>query len=185
MALSRPVPERQADLDTPDFDSVYAEHFAFVWRTARRLGVSPSSMDDVVQDVFVVVHRRLGDFQGRSALKTWLFGVTLRVVASHRRSGRRRATETLSHEVPDPNANPMDTSSRAEAARLVHLLLDELDDKRRSVFILAELEQMSAPEIAAAVGSNINTVYSRLRTARRQFESALARYNAKSRWRSP
>jgi len=72
------------------FDAVYREHFAFVWRAAKRLGVGDGALDDVVQEVFVVVHRRLDGFEGRSSLKTWLFGIALRIVRDHRRAVRRR-----------------------------------------------------------------------------------------------
>jgi RNA polymerase sigma-70 factor (ECF subfamily) len=164
---------------------VYREHFAFVWRAAKRLGVSHGSIDDVVQEVFVVVHRRLGDFEGRSSVKTWLFGIALRIVRDHRRAARRRPIEP---EV-DPDAlvssagGPAENAEKAEAVRVLHALLDELDDERREVFVMADLEQMSMPEIADALGLNLNTAYARLRLARQEFEHALARHRARDQWR--
>lgn len=168
------------------FDDVYRAHFAFVWRSARRLGVRDASLDDVVQEVFVVVHRRLADFEGRSSLKTWLFGITLRVARDHRRSARRKDSDA---PPVDPDtlrtsaAGPGDDAEKAEAVRLLHALLDELPDERREVFVMAELEQMAMPEIAEALGINLNTAYARLRVARREFEQGLARHRARDEWR--
>jgi RNA polymerase sigma-70 factor (ECF subfamily) len=176
----RPLPATDGDA-APSFEVVYEEHFDFVWRSLRRLGIADAQVDDAVQDVFVVVHRRLGEFEGRSTMKTWLFGIALRVASVHRRTAARRPTEPLDEDLPDQAGNlPADAlSEAAEAARLVHRLLDCLDEDRRAVFVLAELEQMTAPEISVALGVNLNTVYSRLRLARRDFDAALARHRAR------
>jgi RNA polymerase sigma-70 factor (ECF subfamily) len=167
------------------FDDVYRQGFAFVWRSARRLGVRDASLDDVVQEVFVIVHRRLGDFEGRSSIRTWLFGITLRVVRDHRRSVARREPA----EVIDPDTlraaepGPGESLEKAEAVRLLYAVLDEMDDERREVFVMAELEQMTMPDIAIALGVNVNTAYARLRAARQTFEGALARHRARDQWR--
>jgi RNA polymerase sigma-70 factor (ECF subfamily) len=178
----------------PRFEDVYAEHFAFVWRSVRRLGIDMSAVDDVVQDVFLVVHRRIGDFEARSSMKTWLFGIALRVVRDHRRTLKRKpaqlggaaAVETDVDGVHDASARgPHEHVTEREAARTLHSLLDELDDEKRAVLVLAELEQMTVPEIAEAVEANVNTVYSRLRAARRELDAAVARYRAREKqWRS-
>jgi RNA polymerase sigma-70 factor, ECF subfamily len=178
-----------ADLTTGDLgaeastglalDTVYREHFDFVWRIARRLGVATSALDDVVQDVFLVVHRRLDGFEGRSTVKTWLYGITRRVVSEHRRRHRRRPETPLDERGPEPieasAQRPDERAERAEAVALLHRLLDGLPDDQREVFVLAELEQLSAPEIVELTGAKLNTVYSRLRLARRAFERALRR----------
>src|SRR5882724_509457 len=70
----------------PGFSAIYDAYFDFVWRSLRRLGVPEATLDDAAQDVFVVVHRRLPEFEARSTVKTWLFGIVLRVVATHRRT---------------------------------------------------------------------------------------------------
>ncbi len=168
-----------------DLDEIYREHFAFVWRSARRLGVRDASVDDVVQEVFVIVHRRLADFEGRSSIRTWLFGITLRVARDHNRSVARKSPDgsvdpdTLRATAPGPG----ETMEKAEAVRLLYALLDELDDERREVFVMAELEQMSMPDIATTLGINVNTAYARLRVARQLFEAALARHRARDEWR--
>jgi RNA polymerase sigma-70 factor (ECF subfamily) len=159
------------------FTALYDEHFAFVWRNLRRLGVPAASLDDAAQDVFLVVHRRLGDVPGEGA-RAWLFGVVRRVAADHRRTAARRGAEPLD-TVPEPVAAPEPGLERAEAARVVHEILARLDDEKREVFVLAELEQMAAPEIAAAIGVPLNTVYSRLRAARAAFEKHAARHVAR------
>jgi RNA polymerase sigma-70 factor (ECF subfamily) len=167
------------------FDVVYDEWFDFVWRSARRLGVDEAAVDDVTQDVFLVVHRRLSDFEGRSSLKTWLFSITLRVVSDWRRTRRRKGGLS---PLPEDDAlagresiEPARQLEKAEAVRLLHRLLDELDDDKRAVFVLAELEGQTAPEIATALDIPVNTVYSRLRVARERFEAALARHQARER----
>jgi RNA polymerase sigma-70 factor (ECF subfamily) len=159
------------------FDDVYREYFPFVWRSAKRLGGPEAALDDIVQEVFVIVHRRLGDFAGRSALRTWLFGITLRVVRDHRRSAARKSPE--SSVEPDSllasGFNPDEALEKAEAVRLFYSVLNELEDRRREVFVMAELEQMAMMDIAAILDINVNTAYARLRVARQAFERALGR----------
>ena len=174
------------------FDAFYEEHFAFVWRTVRRLGVAPSALDDAVQDVFVVVHRRLSEFEGRSSEKSWLFAIVLHVVRDARRTLRRkpaqlggvaRTGDDVDDMVDMDGASPHDSAAKREAVRQLHAMLEAMPDDRREVFILSELEQMSVPEIALAVGANTNTVSSRLRAARADFERAVARARAGDEWR--
>lgn len=169
----------------PGFDAVYRDHFAFVWRSARRLGVREASLDDVVQEVFVVVHRRLASFEGRSSMKTWLFGIVLRVVRDHKRSARNRrtATEVDPDALQASEAGPSERAEQAEAVRILHAILDEMADELREVFVMAELEQLTVPEAAEALGLNVNTAYARLRTARQAFEQAVARRRARDGWR--
>lgn len=167
-----------------DLAEIYAEHFDFVWRSVRRLGVPESAVDDAVQDVFVVVHRRLGEFEGRASIRTWLFAIVRRVVRDHRPSPRRLPTDPEALDgLPDPAGGPMERAAQAEAARLLYQLLDELDADKREVFVLVDLEQMTAPEAAEAVGANVNTVYARLRAARRDLDAAMTRLRARGAWR--
>ncbi len=167
------------------FDDVYRDELAFVWRSARRLGVREAALDDVVQEVFVVVHRRLETFEGRSSLRTWLFGITLRIVRDHLRAVRRRGT--AGDDEPDAlgttDPSPCDLAERSEAVRILHAILDELDDEKREVFVMAELEELPVPEIAGVLAINLNTAYARLRLARQAFEQALARHRARDVWR--
>jgi RNA polymerase sigma-70 factor (ECF subfamily) len=170
-----------------DFDDVYRDHFAFVWRSAKRLGVRDGSLDDVVQEVFVIVHRKLAEFEGRSSVRTWLFGITLRVARDQRRGVARKGSGDGGAVDPDSlratTPGPGESTEKAEAVRLLHTILDEMEDERREVFVMAELEQMTMPEIAGTLGLNVNTAYARLRAARLAFEDALARHHARDQWR--
>ncbi len=174
-----PLPAARA-LSEGTFEQVYDAHVDFVWRSARRLGLDESAADDVVQQTFLVVHRRWGDFEARSTAKTWIFSILLRVVSDHRRTMRRKsphmfhAPVDLDHLV-DGGASPHDTLLRAEASRTIDLLLESLDEDKRVVFVLAELEDMSAEEISHATGQSRQAVYSRLRAARTDFERAAAK----------
>lgn len=168
-------------LAPPSFEEVYDAHVGFLWRSARALGVPPSAVEDVLQDVFVVVHRRLPEFEGRDGLRTWLARILVRVVQQHRRRFRRKEDHApLSTEIADPTrTGPHDAVARAEAARLLVSILGAMPEDQRTVFVLAEIEQMTAPEIASALEAKLNTVYSRLRLARRTYQRHLARLHAR------
>jgi RNA polymerase sigma-70 factor (ECF subfamily) len=161
---------------------IYDSYFDFVWRNARRLGIPEASADDVTQDVFIVVQRRIDSYDGRASMQAWIFGILLRVVQDHRRSFRRKGARhvPLEHEVNrsagaahDPS--PLDQLERLQRVRLVEQLLSEIDEDKRCLLILSEIEQWTLREIAQFYGSNINTIYSRLRAAKRAFEQAYER----------
>ncbi len=177
-ALATRTPEMaqpaRADMGEPalTFDEVYTAHVAFVWRIARTFGVPVAALEDVVQDVFVVVHRRLAQFEGRAAITTWLFEITRRTaLARHRRDDVRR-TEPLEVE-PAGGADTFAALSRAQAAATVAEILDGMTEDKRVVFALVELEQLSIPEVARMLDLNLNTAYSRLRLAREAFAAAV------------
>jgi RNA polymerase sigma-70 factor (ECF subfamily) len=165
----------RAALELPTVADVYDRHATFVFRVLRGLGVTDDRLDDAVQDVFIVVHRRLAEFEARSSLTTWLYAIARRVASQYRRSAatRREAAGDLDAMVGD--ASPFEDAQRHEAARMLGAILDELDDDKRDVFVLIELEQLSAPDAARVLEIPVNTVYSRLRLARARFEVALAR----------
>ncbi|AKF05679.1 RNA polymerase sigma factor [Sandaracinus amylolyticus] len=173
--------------DVPSFDEVYDAHVDFLWRSARALGVPATAIDDVLQDVFVVVHRRLPEFEGRAAIRTWLARILVRVIQEHRRRFRRKHDHAaLPDDVVDvTSAGPHEEVARAEAVRLLGEILAAMGEDQRTVFVLAEIEQMPVPEIASALEVNVNTVYSRLRLARREYDRHLARLRAKDEWRQP
>jgi RNA polymerase sigma-70 factor (ECF subfamily) len=166
----------------PTFAEVYEAHVRFVWRTLRRLGVPNADCDDAVQDVFLIVYRRLPDFRPDAPVKHWLYRITAHIARDHRRSGQRRnprehgLAPIQGDDIEDPKLeNPAQSAERSAAARIIRSLLQELEESRREVFILAELEQMTAPEIAQVLEVPLNTVYSRLRRARLDFQEALER----------
>ena len=156
-----------------NFETLYEAHFEFVWRSVRQLGVPDASVDDAVQDVFLVAHRRLADFEARSTIRTWLFSIAVRVASDYRRAARRKGGgEPLTPEIPSSRPSPCDDAETSEALRRFFRALDQLDAPKREVFVLAEVEQFTAPEIAEALGIPMNTVYSRLRAARLSFAEA-------------
>jgi RNA polymerase sigma-70 factor, ECF subfamily len=186
-----PLPELPEPMTDVTFESVYGELFAFVWRTARRLGVAESSVDDVCQEVFVAVHRGLPTFEGRASLKTWVFGILQNSIKTHRRSLARKSPSVRSvggtvdaELVGSPDSNPYELVSSAQALRLAHDVLDSMDDEKRIVFVLVELEQWSVSDAAIAIGANINTVHARLRAARKEFAQAAHRIRIRDGWRS-
>jgi RNA polymerase sigma-70 factor, ECF subfamily len=153
-----------------DFEALYSEHFNFVWRSLRRLGVHPSWVEDAAQDTFLVVHRRLGDLRPDASPKAFLFGIALRVARDYRRRAQRKQATSLDVEKEVSRASgPYDCAAKAQAVRKLEGFLNGLDEDRRAVFVLSELEGMTAPEISQALGANQNTVYSRLRSARERF----------------
>ncbi len=162
-------------MSPPSFEGLYKRHFDFVWRSLRRLGVPRSFVDDAAQDAFIVVHRRMPDLRPDASEKAWLFGIALRVAHDYRRTARRKPALSLDTDtVTSSEKSPFETSAIAQAGRLLERFLTTLDDDRREVFVLTELEGMSVPEISSALGTNLNTVYSRLRVARERFVAFLA-----------
>lgn len=171
------------------FAELYAEHAAFVWRTLRRFGVSDSGLDDAMQDVFVVAHRKLSDFDGASP-RAWLAAISRRVAADTRRRDANHAVcdRESQHEIAlssEALRQSEEADSRSAAVALLHRLLDALDDEKREVFVLAELEGMSMQEVASALEVNVNTAYSRLRAARIILKAEYARVVAREKWRMP
>jgi RNA polymerase sigma-70 factor, ECF subfamily len=176
------VPELSQAVDrgftgvVPPFGDVYEAHASFVFRTLRALGVAADSVDDAAQDVFVVVHRRLPEFDGSSAIKPWLYAIARRVAHDHRRTLKRKGNhEPLSDTVREEGPGPMERAARSEGLEMLEAILNQLDDDRREVLVLSEIEQLSSPEIAEMLNTNLNTVYSRLRRAREAFDKALQR----------
>lgn len=169
-----------------DFESLYEENLTYTWRAARRLGVEPADLDDVVQEVFVVAHRKLAEFEGRASARTWLFKILMLVVRHHRRSRQRKPGHFVAEPIEDleiphdhPEHGPAEAAERAEAIRILDALLAQLDVDKREVFVLAEIEQLSSVEIAEILEVNLNTVYSPLRVARQEFQQALTRFQAR------
>lgn len=155
----------------PPFRELYEKHFAFTWRSLRYLGVPESHLDDAVQDLWVTVYRRLPDFEARSELQTWLFGIAVNLQRNLHRSESRRAElvplpSGLRSELPDPSVQ----HDGQEAWRQVQGFLATLDDLRRALFVASLLEGMSPAETAEATGLDVPTIYHRVRSLRRSFQ---------------
>ncbi len=163
----------ERDVEVLSFDEVYTAHVAYVWRVLRTFGVSEAQIEDAVQDAFVVVHRRLPEWEGRAQITTWLFAIARRVASAYRRKGvGAQRTETLDHD-PEGTTDTFAAMSRAQAAATVVSILETMDDDKRMVFALVELEQLAVPDVARMLDINLNTAYSRLRLARVAFEAAV------------
>ena len=181
------IQEAQGDCAAlPSFRSVYDTYFNFIWSCARRLGVPAEAVDDVVQEVFIVVHARLRTLERPASLRSWLYGVLRRTVSTYHRGRRtrdaREAVESSPGEKADPmQPSPLDLALVDDEIKLVWRLLAEVEPAKREVLILAELEEMPVPEIAQAIGVPLNTAYSRLRAARQEFNAAFARSAARQR----
>jgi RNA polymerase sigma-70 factor (ECF subfamily) len=168
---------RVAGADAQSFLALYYRYFDFVWSSVKYLGIGPDAIDDVVQEVFMVIHARLHTRQKPDALRSWIYGIVRRTASTHRRSSRARTgLETRweqSHVVT--SATPLQLAERSEQVELLAAILAELDEAKREVFVAAELEEMTVPEIADAIEIPLNTAYSRLRAARLAFEERLER----------
>lgn len=163
-------------VDLPSFEAIYESQFAFVWRSLRRLGVATSAAEDAAQDVFLAIHRRLADFEGRSSVRTWVFGFVLRVARDHRRRETRKGgADPLPPGLVDGAPDPLEHLERSEGLALLDEVLATLDEERRAVLVMGDIEEMTAPEIAEVLGVSPNIVYSKLRLARRDLEREIER----------
>ncbi len=164
----------ESGVDASPLAQIYREHVEFVWAVLRRLGVDDGDVEDAAHDVFVVAHRRLGEFEGRAAVRTWLYSIALRVASNRRRKHARR--DALLQRMPRSIPEDLeDLAARGQARAILESLLDRLDERKRVVFVLAELEELTVPVIADMVGENPRTIYSRLRAARASVATALDR----------
>jgi RNA polymerase sigma-70 factor (ECF subfamily) len=163
------------------FAAIYESHARFVWRVLYRLGVARADVEDVCQEVFLVVHRRLAEFEGRSSLRTWIYGIALRCASDYR---RRTARHQTSGEPPHDlaiDAAQLEHVDAREARALLDRMLDLLDADKREVFVLFELEELSMAEVIAIVGCPLQTGYSRLHAARAVLTAAASRIQAEER----
>ncbi|MGH7270828.1 MAG: RNA polymerase sigma factor [Polyangiaceae bacterium] len=169
---------RAAADDAAAFRELYDLHHAKIARLVFRMLGGRPDFEDVIQEVFVQVHRSLKDFRGQSKLSTWLHRVAVNVVLMHRRAARSRpvfADEALGEGVTGgTDVLPDEDAERRERMRAFARLLDRLADKKRVVFVLHELEGIAPDEIAKIVGAPVLTVRTRLFYARRELEAMLA-----------
>jgi len=171
-------PEGKVEHRSPvDLRPLFREHFRFVCVTLRRLGVREGDVEDVAQDVFVVVHRKLESFDQARPFQLWLFGICARAAAGHRRLARHHRQVHPAAPVDAAHGGPLPDEEVAaeEDRRLVLAALDGISPQRREVFVMYDLNDFSVAEIAETLSIPINTVYSRLRIAREEFRQAVTR----------
>ncbi len=163
----------------PTFREVFDEQLPFVWSTLRRLGVPDADREDVAHDVFLHVFRHWPDYDPTRPLRSWLFVFAARAASDHRRRARHR------YEVLGDVDESVATTSGAEPIRareqqaLLQEALQSVDEERRPVLLLHELEGLAIPEVARALGIPLNTAYSRLRVAREELSAAVRRIHAR------
>ena len=172
-ALAGPGPA----LPIPSFQELCTRYFDLVWKCARAFGAKSDEIDDVVQDVFLVVQRRHADLKEDGLARSWIYSITRRVVSSHRRRRRERDAwaEPDVDSLRSPGQSPLAAAEHNLEVRVLSTLLDGLDERKREVFVLSEILEMSGREIAETIGVPMNTVYSRLRAAREEFDAAAQR----------
>ncbi len=155
-------------------ESIYESEFRFVWRNLARLGVPESDIADAAQEVFLVVHRRLAEFDQRCKVSTWIYRICFNVASDRRRRAHVR------HEIPCElsalDRTPCTAGIRSEDVALFDWLLESMEMEQRAVFVLFEVEGYAGPEIAEMMDCPLPTVYSRLRLARAAFARAAERY---------
>jgi len=162
-------------VDEASFRALFERELSYVWHTLRRLGVRGEDVRDQAQEVFLVVHRLLPSFEEGRPVRPWLFGIALRVASGYRDKASRRVTQPLDDDHADEGPMPDAQLEDADKRRLVLGALDSVDFSRRPVFILADIEGRTVPEIAEELSIPLNTAYSRLRLARDEFTQAARR----------
>ena len=170
---------------TLTFRAVYEEYLDFVWASVRHLGVGTEAVEDVVQDVFIVIHAKLSTLRQPEALRSWIYGIARRVVSDHRRSSRSRnaACTKLSAEIDlrrPIQLSPHEIAERNGELDLLERALAKLDEPKREIFVMVEFLEMTVPEVAQALDIPLSSAYSRLRVARELFEQTLVRQRARN-----
>jgi RNA polymerase sigma-70 factor (ECF subfamily) len=158
-----------------DFRAIYDEHVAFVFRTLRRLGVPDRVLPDAAQEVFTVAFRSMDRFEGRSSMRTWIFGIARRVASDYRRSApaRKEVLDDETHDRADSKRDVEVAAERSEALARAEKLLRALPEEQQLVFALFEVEGWTGAEIADATEASVATVHSRLRLAREAIKRML------------
>lgn len=169
--MTRLVVKRQPALETPNFVTIYRAHFRYVWRLLARLGVREADLEDVAQELFLTVNRRLSDFDPSREIRPWLAGFAYRMAAAERRRARHRHERLTDIERGEARSTPEKDLQVAQRCARVYQVLNTMSDDRRAVFVMFEMEQMTGSEIASALNIPLNTVHSRLRLARADFKA--------------
>lgn len=166
-----------ADRGTDWVVAAYREYARDLWGLLGRLGVPAANIEDVIQEVFLVLHRRRDEFRHESSLRTWLHGIAVNL-ARRDRERRTKAEQPPQGWSPEPPASPESVASHHQAIARLDRLLSTLSDEQREAFVLADIAELPVPEIATSLGINLNTVYSRLRLARAAMQRAMQRLQA-------
>jgi RNA polymerase sigma-70 factor, ECF subfamily len=164
----------------PDFAVVFAEQIRYLWYTLRRLGIRDSDLEDIAHEVMLRVHAQLPHHDPEHPIRPWLFGLALGAAANYRRLARHRVElHAMPPEVRDPGIAIDEGMVEYERRVLVQQALIQVPLQHRAVLILHDMDETPVPEISAALGIGLNTVYSRLRLGRAAFRRALEQLMAR------
>ena len=192
ITMSRPEREVPADeqaalvtgAEERAFRTLVIANAPHLQRVLRSLGVPEADLDDICQETFIVAHRRLATFEGRSSLRTWLCGIALHIASDYRdKAYRRRELPSQAPPAPALEAQQERALERKQAWQLIETLLATLSKEQREVFVLYEIAELSMPDAARALGCPLQTAYSRLNAAREQVERRMVALRAKERVR--
>jgi RNA polymerase sigma-70 factor (ECF subfamily) len=155
---------------------VFDEHARYVFRVLKYFGVRDADVQDVCQEVFITVHRKIGEFEGRSSVRTWLYRICQHAASDHRRRAyvRREVTTDLGASEDPDSSRIEDGAARTEARSTLEYLLERLDEQKRQVFVLYEIEGLTMKEVCEIADCPLQTAYSRLHAARKILTDALA-----------
>jgi RNA polymerase sigma-70 factor (ECF subfamily) len=163
-----------------DFRAIFDGHLTYVWNTLRRLGVPERDREDLANEVFLVVHRKLASYDAGRPLRPWLFGIAHRCASDYRRLHRHRYELQIEFDEPASMASSAHSELEAQEAKmLLAAALEKVDYDRRAVLILHDLDGCSMPDIASALGIPVRTGYSRLRIGREELAAAVRRIEAR------
>ena len=173
-----PAPDAPVNAATLNLTTIFRDHGQFIWLSLRRCGVRLPDLDNLAQDVFMVVHRKVSRLDPRGPIRPWLFGICMRVAANYRRR-RRWKVEMPSNGRDHDRAADLrladDLLIKGEDRALAERALATLEVDKRAIFVMFEVEELPCAEIAELMNVPVGTVYSRLHAARRQLKEALAR----------
>jgi len=161
--------------------AIFREHGRYVFRLLRRLGVADADLDDVFQEVFVIVHRKLPELDPSVQLRAWVYGICVRCASDHRKRARTRREVTTDETIERVDAEQTtapDALDALKAREILEGILRGLPDQKREVFVLYEIEELPMQEVAAALGCPLHTAYSRLYAARKLVEDGIRRARA-------
>jgi RNA polymerase sigma-70 factor (ECF subfamily) len=180
LVVSHAAPLTLDDWAGGDLRRLFAMHASYVWHSLRRLGMPASDLEDLTHDVFIQVHKHLGDFETGRPVRPWLFGFAFRIASQHRRRAHRRyELGGDAYTAIDPAPLPDQELGAADDRRLVTSALEGIDEQRRAVFVLHDIDGVEMAQIAEVLGVPVNTAYSRLRVARSEFAAAVKRLRAR------
>jgi RNA polymerase sigma-70 factor, ECF subfamily len=168
-----PGPASRITLDDACFDA-FQQELDYVHRSFRRLGTTPSEVEDLTHDLFLALRRSWSEYDPHRPLRPYLFGFAFRIAAAHKRKRRREVALGIG-EVDDPGPGPEETLQSKQARALLLAALDRIPLPRRAVLVMHELDDVPVAEVASVLSIPLFTVYSRLRKARRELQAGIRR----------